>query len=305
MILAASPFLVIEALQHYGMTGHWLESPNQAYALANYPAPVVGFHTIDWKKAPIPKLPEDREMIVNSFWSEYRNYQLADVPMAWWKERLPRTLMVTLPNPLLAILVPLGILGLIDRRRRVFAAIAVLFCLVYACSVSYQQHYIMVDVPGLLLLTLLGLERVRAWWPKQTVTLTLMVVALSLGAMAETDAINWSPWLDLVRIENKLATLPPDPSIVLFRYHPNNPAVNIAHHEPVYNTDVAWPDEARMIRAHDLGPENIHLFQYYARTQPDRVVYLYDRNGDTVTRLGTAAEAAAAYDEPMRSNYGR
>jgi len=305
MIVAASPFFAVEAIQDRGMTGHWLESPNQAYAAANYPAPVFGFHNIDWKRAPIPKLAEDRELIEYSFWSEYRNYRLADVPMAWWKERIPRTLLVTLPSPLLAILIPVGILGLIDRRRRAFAAIAALFCLLYAGSVSYQQHYIMVNVPGILLLVLLGLEQARLWWPGQSVMFTLIVSAMSIGAMGQTDAINWSPWMDLVRIESKLATLPPEPAIVLFRYHPFNPAVNVSHHEPVYNTDVAWPDDARMIRAHDLGPQNIRLFEHYARTQPDRVVYLYDRDGDTVTRLGTPAEAAQAYDESMRSNHGR
>jgi hypothetical protein len=305
ILLAASPFLAVEALQDRGMTGHWLESPNHAYAAANYPAPVVGFHTIDWKRAPVPKLAQDRELIQNSFWPEYRNYRLVDVPMAWWKERIPQTAQWTLPNPLLAALIPVGILGLFDRRRRVLAAIALLFLLLYALSVSYQQHYLMVDVPGVLFLALLGLEQIRRCWPRQSVMLVLIVAAMSVGAMFQTDTINWSPWMDLVRIENKLATLPPDPAIVLFRYHPFNPAVNIAYHEPVYNTDVAWPDDARMIRAHDLGAENIRLLQYYARTQPDRVVYLYDRDGDTVTRLGTPAKAARAYDELMRSTHGR
>jgi len=305
IIVAASPFLAVEAIQNRGMTGHWLESPNQAYAAANYPAPVVGFHTIDWKRAPIPKLAEDRELIENSFWAEYRNYRLRDVPMAWWKERIPRTLLVTLPDPLLAMLIPIGILGLIDRRRRVLAAIALLFCLLYALSVSYQQHYIMVNVPGVLLLVLLGLEQVRSWRPRQSVALTLILAAMSAGAMAQTDAINWSPWLDLVRIEDKLATLPREPAVVLFRYHPYNPQVNIAYHEPVYNTTTAWPDDALVIRAHDLGAENIRLFQYYARTQPDRVIYLYDRDGDTLTRLGKPADAARSYNEALRSTHGR
>jgi hypothetical protein len=67
------------------------------------------------------------------------------------------------------------------------------------------------------------------------------------------------------------------------------------HAEPVYNVDVAWPDDARVIRAHDLGPERDRaLFAYYARVSPDRAVYVYDRakgfGPDALTYLGTAKE---------------
>jgi dolichyl-phosphate-mannose-protein mannosyltransferase len=305
MIVCASPFLVIDVVQNRGMTGDWLESPYVDFAKANYPAPMFGFHAIDWSHAPLPKLAEDREVTENSFWPTYRAHRLAAVPSVWWTERLPRTLTTTMPDPLLAGFIPIGLLALTDRRRRLLAATAGLFLALYVFSVWYQPHYVLVIVPGMLFLVILGIERVGLLWPTASTTLALIVAAISLGAMAQTDAINWSPWLDLVRIEDKLATLPSDPAIVLFRYHPRNPSVNIAHHEPVYNTTAIWPDDARIIRAHDLGAENIRLFQYYARTQPDRVIYLYDRDGDTLTRLGTPADAARSYNEALRSTHGR
>ncbi len=300
--VAAAPFLLLQAVQNSGMTGSWIRPPEAQFAAENFPAPMLGFHRIDWSHAPKPKLPEDRELLETSTWPAYRAHQIRNLPAAWWKERLPRTLQVTLPNPLLATLIPVGLLGLTDRRRRVLAGATGMFCLLYSLSVWYQAHYIMVIVPGVLLMTMLGIAQARLLWPGLSPIFALVVVAMSIGAFAETDPDNWSQWMDLVRIESNLATLPPDPAVVLFRYHPNDPVVNVAHHEPVYNTDTPWPDDARIIRAHDLGAQNIRLFQYYARTQPWRVIYLYDRDGDTLTRLGTAAEAARNYDGVVRRN---
>ena len=52
-----------------------------------------------------------------------------------------------------------------------------------------------------------------------------------------------------------------EPAVILFRYHPG---MNFFE-EPVYNTDVAWPDDAPIIRAHDLGwPRDRQIVEYYA-----------------------------------------
>jgi hypothetical protein len=81
----------------------------------------------------------------------------------------------------------------------------------------------------------------------------------------------------------------------LFRFDAND---SDPHVEPVYNADVAWPDDAPVIRAHDLGVRNRALFAYYGRVAPDRRVYRYDRierGGEPVlTYLGTAGELAEA-----------
>ena len=306
VMVAAAPFLILQGIQNLGMTGKLTQTPEARFAAEQFPAPMIGFHHIDWNAVPLPKLAEDRELLATSTWPAYRAHELRNIPSEWWKERLPRTLLVSLPNPLAAVLIPLGFLGLVDRRRRLLALILFAFLGLYACSVWYQQHYVMVIVPSIVMLMLLGTRQIQMIWPRAAVPITLVLAAMGLGALMETDANNWSPWLDLVRIENNLAALPPEPAVVLFRYHPFNPSVNVAYHEPVYNTDTLWPDDARIIRAHDLGVQNYRLFQYYARTQPGRMIYLYDRDGDTLTRLGTAAEAARSYNETMRStNHGR
>src|SRR5205823_198629 len=82
------------------------------------------------------------------------------------------------------------------------------------------------------------------------------------------------------------------PAVVLFRFHPGDNPVE----DPVYNDDVIWPDDAPIIRAHDLGPRNIEIARYYATHQPWRKFYLLDRaeNAGRQTlllhRLGTAVE---------------
>jgi hypothetical protein len=79
----------------------------------------------------------------------------------------------------------------------------------------------------------------------------------------------------------------------------NNPS-----EEPVFNAGVAWPDEAPVIRAHDLnadvsaigkpGDRDRPLYEYYSRIDPKRVFYLYDRGREheRLRRLGTATEMA-------------
>ena len=63
--------------------------------------------------------------------------------------------------------------------------------------------------------------------------------------------------------------------------------------EVVYNTDVAWPDDAPVIRAHDLGADrNAALYRYYAQRQPDRMVYRFDRATNALVRLGNVVDLA-------------
>ena len=104
-----------------------------------------------------------------------------------------------------------------------------------------------------------------------------------------------------------LAQLPKQPVVVMFRYDPDaqgNPHDLTFHNEPTYNDDVAWPDDAPIIRTRDLGPrENAQLFAYYAAHQPDRIFYLYDRAAglygrNPLHRLGSATQLAA--EDPVK-----
>jgi hypothetical protein len=101
-------------------------------------------------------------------------------------------------------------------------------------------------------------------------------------------------------IDERLSDLGRKPAVVLFRFDVEN---GNPHIEPVYNADVAWPDDAPVIRAHDLGPaRNRELFEYYARRQPQRAIYLFDLSSATIQEppvyLGTAAELASRPPSP-------
>jgi hypothetical protein len=90
----------------------------------------------------------------------------------------------------------------------------------------------------------------------------------------------------LKQVRATLAALPHRPAVVLFRYFPGNGLLE----DPVYNTDVAWPDDAPVIRAQDLGARNVEIVRYYARRQPDRYFYLYDLQTMTLHPQGRASE---------------
>ena len=68
--------------------------------------------------------------------------------------------------------------------------------------------------------------------------------------------------------------------------------------EAVYNLGVVFPDEARVIRAHDLGKRNVELLAYCAAKDPERGVYHYHRRTRVLTELGTAAEL---HSRPLES----
>jgi hypothetical protein len=74
------------------------------------------------------------------------------------------------------------------------------------------------------------------------------------------------------------------PAIVLFGTPPD------LWTEMVYNTDVAWPDDAPIIHAHDLGVRDVELIDYYGEHQPARTIYRFDWKRGSLQRLGKAGE---------------
>ena len=81
------------------------------------------------------------------------------------------------------------------------------------------------------------------------------------------------------------------PALVFFTYHSSRTAF---HDEPVYNLVTGWPDDEPITRAQDLGPKkNAELIAYYGTLQPDRKVYMVDRDSCEVLLLGKAGDLAA------------
>jgi hypothetical protein len=310
VILGAAPFLALQVIQDVGITGTWYRFPENVDYATNYPAPIFGFHHVDPDKLPRPTS-EQRKFWLHWVVSEY--YLKHDFwhSSRWLPERLRQTVIDTIPNAMLVVLAPLGLLSLRGVRRWVMFGSLMLFLVSYTVYVFDLEHYPVVITPGMIVLLLLGWESLAGasalLRPAVDGFMLVAVLGISLLALPFFDyGIRfYIPNVAEQFISNQiLATLPRTPAVVLFRYDPKTSSF---HNELIYNDAVAWPDDATIVRASDLGEgENWKLYAYYASHQPDRVFYIYDRGAlyrgrDPLSApLGTARELAAAH-EPSRS----
>jgi hypothetical protein len=211
--------------------------------------------------------------------------------------RLPTTMGDTLPQPLLLVIVPLGLLAWGRRRAWVLGATLPLFFLVYTFYPLFPAHYTIVVAPAAILTVMLGIKTIALAWPKARAgawtALAIFVVGLLFVRPVESFEMTGVTAFHATVLRAadeqtaKLAALG-KPAVVLFRRDPNLKL----DHEPVYNLDAAWPDDELVIRAHDRGEENTQIFKYYAEHGADRRFYLFDesRVEEGVRFLGMGSE---------------
>jgi hypothetical protein len=172
-----------------------------------------------------------------------------------------------------------------------------LYLLAYGLFPYFLPHYLTVIAPVIVLGIVLGIQtlcRIRPsaaggirWGMAGVIVVTCILTLPGIAPGARDE--RWiAPTLEL---NARLPQLVRQPALVLFRYHPDSSP----HEEPVYNVDVAWPDDAPIVRAHDLGPEaNMRLVRYYARHQPGRHLYRVDRGTGMIGYLGIVSKLAGA-----------
>ena len=85
-------------------------------------------------------------------------------------------------------------------------------------------------------------------------------------------------------VEKRIEELVRPPAVVLFGVSPD------LWTEMAYNTDVAWPDDAPIVRAHDLGARDAELVDYYGQLQPERMICQFDWGRGSIRFLGKAGE---------------
>jgi hypothetical protein len=182
-----------------------------------------------------------------------------------------------------------------------------LFIVLYVPSTFFLEHYAVLVAPAVILSLLMGGRALAAAWPRWggTIFAVFAVAVLTTAvtslweinrhvAMPGTEVMDETfPSTRLRYLQYQLPTRAElhTPAVVLFPYFFGWNYFE----EPVYNTDVAWPFDATIMRAHDLGEHNQVLFDYLARTQPDRTIYrfnwrLYRDRQDPLIPLGTARE---------------
>jgi hypothetical protein len=296
--LAASPFLILLLIQNVGITGKWHESPMRYYTDENYPSPILSFREVTAKDVPytncLPKQAAMKEWIL----PETEQHWRLSLWQLWYPRRFTALFDETLVNPLLLIILPVSMLALGDIRRLTIIGAAILFAIVYTAATVFLPHYFLAVTPAVICLILCGMEAIeRTFHCAISTAITTAVIALAVSALPElkgsiNPSLNTSS--EQRTIDQTIAALPHRPTLVLFHF---DPKVNSFHTEPVYNDDVAWPDDATVVRARDLGPdENIRLYRYYRDKGQNRDVYRYDRAApegqNPLTHLGIVDDLA-------------
>jgi 4-amino-4-deoxy-L-arabinose transferase-like glycosyltransferase len=296
--LAASPFLAIQIIQNAGITGKWFEPPIHYYTDENYPSPILSFRQVTANDVPptncLPKQVAMKQWIL----PETEQHWRLSLWQIWYPKRFTELFDQSLPRPLLLIILPASLLALWEIRRLTVVGAAVLFCIIYTADTVFLPHYFLAITPAVICLILCALETIERTFHHciaTAVSIAVIVIAISAfpelkGSLSATP----SPSDEERTINQTLAALPARPALVLFHF---DPKVNSFHTEPVYNDAVAWPDDAQVVRARDLGPdENILLYRYYRDHGQNRDVYRYDRAApagqNPITHLGTVDQLA-------------
>jgi hypothetical protein len=280
IVIGASPFLGLLLAQNIGVTGHWNEFAETYYNRENFPATPMGFHRVDPQYVPAQMSPPKQQWLHDWVLPSFQTHTPLNALRSWPRGRLPQLLRASVPNPLIRILLPLALLSLLEIRRFIMTAALAFFIVAYAVYLFFLDHYIVTVLPSMICLILMGWESIVRAWPARNRIATFLLITISCSSITALWRLtmHWqsdsSSAPDQRPANRLLASLPVTPAVVLFRF---DPRVESFHDDPVYNDGVAFPDDAPVIRARDLGPgRNRDIIRYYARRQPDRVFYIYD-----------------------------
>jgi hypothetical protein len=302
-VAAMVPFLGLQLVFNRGVTGNWLQTPWDYYARRAHPQARLGFRAYD----PAIRPASTREQTQLAYDMQYvpalSDHQLHRVPGVWWNRKLPSLLRHTVPQGVLLMLLPLSVLSM-QRRRWLLTATVPCFIGLYVLYALFAPHYCLTAAPGVIVLVLLGAKtltdafqsrRLRAAAPSMVVILCLA----SLPGLSRQVRDQYFTPVRLKSIDQAIATLPRKPAVVLVRWQSNG---NMDE-EVVFNADVAWPDDAAVVRAQDLSAEqNRRLIAHYAARQPGRMFYRFEPVSGELVELGRADTlAAAASTRPIDS----
>ncbi len=295
------PLLLLQLLLNRGITNSWLRTPFGLYADNEYPGSSYGFHPPRTFSRPQSDLPQLQKLYRQEYWPLIEQHRPQNVFTDLMTHRLQFLLsqISPTPYPVLVLLLAVCLLGLTtlpaDRRgpAGVILSIFPLFVLLYGPYFLFLPTYALPAAPAVIVGIILGNRMISFTWPgaRVTVGVTLFVAGLAVAALPNWTRANPEDVFhaDLLEsVNTQLAGLSHRPAVVLFTYNPTGDV----HQEPVYNPDVAWPDDAPIIRAHDRGPDNLRIFQYYAGIQPQRFFYRFDEKTRRLHPLGFASDLA-------------
>jgi hypothetical protein len=295
-VVLAAPFLALQVVENVGVTGKWNEFPHDYYHRRDLPNLGYGFHDRDKLDDRPESVSPQKQAEFDAEVADLRTRQVRNRGDLWdlSHHRIPALLKATLAEPFLAIVLPVGILASGRRWRWVLAATVPLFMAAYLPWPFILGHYPLPVAPGVLLLVLLGMRGMERhagrWGPAVTAFFALAVVAavvVSLPEVIRAKALQDPVVVTPGDIDRKVRQATPGRAVVLLRYD----VTNGSRMRP-FNLDAAWPDDAPVVKALDLGDRDGEIIGYYARLQPDRIFFLYDFADDSLTRLGSTKDLA-------------
>jgi hypothetical protein len=305
-MMCAIPFLLVQLIFNKEVTNDWFTTPYRFYFDQFQPNTRIGFQKDDSSvrvQSTLPQKIDLYEKVLRPIIREHRPDAIVPVLLS---SRLPFTISATMPSDVFLIFLPLGAVAAIRNRRSVLLVTPVLFLVLYALYPFFMWYYPLVIAPAMILLILLGIDRLVSCFPRPAYARLILLVpaALCLAAMPEVR-LKFGPENEgipsMKEMNRQLQEQVAPPAVVLFSYEPvgglrqSGTAASV-HIEPVYNYDVPNPLDAPIVRAHDLGPaRNREIFDYFARVRPQTMFYRMRRaQGFTLEKLGRADHLAAS-----------
>jgi hypothetical protein len=311
VVTCALPFLIFQLSLNHGITGKRGTSPFSLWNDANYPG-AFGFHS-----GPMPEhvsnVPEIQRFYETDAKIKIERHQWKNLGQGLQGE-FEMAKRSAVADPFLWLIMPLSLPAMFSRKLWAVWGMFPVFLLGmswYAFTWDLPHYYVMV-MPAMILWTVLPIRFLTDVFPRRAAMIRTMIglgiVALALTWMPMFNRIIHDPYFEareLATINANLEREVRGPAVVVFHFDSHAPTggmgvANNPSEEPVFNSQVIWPDDAEVIRARDLNRDmsaigkpndlNAPLYAYYARLSPLRVFYLYDRADGKVRRLGTGQE---------------
>lgn len=314
ILLGAAPFLGLQLIFNHGVTGHWLYTPFSYYTDQNAPGAGFGFHPIPPNAAPVSPLPQQQQFYqgtVMYFLKRHQNMSLfANIRDHFTDAYL---LDINTIDAFFWVLIPISVLGMWNRRLWAVWGVLPVYFLGYAFYAWQLNAYAVVAAPALLLLVLIPIHVLGRTGPLDRAVartvLGIIIAGFAIESWPIADHLVADSYFTLSeteQIDQDLAAKVVPPAVVMFHFNTSGGPADYpwdnSHEEPVYNSDYIWPDDAPVVRVHDLnsetsaighpGDRDLPLYEYFEETAPKRVFYLYDRHfrHPILIRLGTASE---------------
>jgi hypothetical protein len=289
LVAGAAPFLALQLVFNVGVTGNFLKTPFAFYNQRDQPLLQFGFPKYD-ASIPLHTKLQQKQLLYERFvLPAAKAHVPAQIP-GRMRDELEQSLRGNLPHPLLLAFVPVGVMQWFKWQRYAVWGVLPSFIVLYAFYTLFLDHYALLAAPAVIFMVMAGVRAVERNFRAVAPACTILAFAICIGVLPgitrrKPDAPMRMAVMDFAMIE--LPKRVEAPAVVLFKFHPGSDQ----HEEPVYNVETAWPDDAPIIRAHDLGEEkNREIIRYYAQRQPQRRFYVMDRFEISLKYLGTAAE---------------